>query len=188
MAEAQLTGLDKRRLEASGESIQAQLASQQTKIEQLRAAYLLKKSQVDSLKVRAGTEGVLQQVMVEVGQRVPHLVQHVSTQYRRKLQAPQHHLGEPGRVGEVRQGKEHGAPHLAALDHHVSGQFQRQAGLAGASRPSEGDQPGAWGSEHGGKLPRLRLPVEELGGRQQGELITSEAIRRRKVEGRRGEG
>ncbi len=62
--------IDKRRLEASGESIQAQLASQQTKIEQLRAAYALKKSQVDALKVRAGTDGVLQQVMVDVGQRV----------------------------------------------------------------------------------------------------------------------
>ena len=62
--------IDKRRLEASGESIQAQLASQETKIEQLRAAYALKKSQVDALKVRAGTDGVLQQVMVDVGQRV----------------------------------------------------------------------------------------------------------------------
>jgi HlyD family secretion protein len=62
--------IDKRRLEASGESIQAQLASQQTRIEQLRAAYALKKSQVDALKVRAGTDGVLQQVMVDVGQRV----------------------------------------------------------------------------------------------------------------------
>src|SRR5207249_7062175 len=38
--------IDKRRLENSAESIQAQLASQQTKIEQLRAAYALKKSQV----------------------------------------------------------------------------------------------------------------------------------------------
>jgi HlyD family secretion protein len=62
--------IDKRRLEGSGESIAAQLASQQTRIEQLRAAYELKKSQVEALKVRAGTEGVLQQVMVEVGQRV----------------------------------------------------------------------------------------------------------------------
>jgi HlyD family secretion protein len=62
--------IDKRRLESSGESIQAQLASQQTRIEQLRAAYQLKKSQVEALKVRAGTEGVLQQVMVDVGQRV----------------------------------------------------------------------------------------------------------------------
>ena len=38
--------------------------------EQLRAAYELKKSQVEALKVRAGSTGVLQQVMVDVGQRV----------------------------------------------------------------------------------------------------------------------
>jgi HlyD family secretion protein len=62
--------IDKRRLEGSLESITAQLASQQTHTEQLRAAYELKKSQVEALKVRAGTEGVLQQVMVDVGQRV----------------------------------------------------------------------------------------------------------------------
>ena len=62
--------IDKRRLEGSLESIKAQLASQQTHTEQLRAAYELKKSQVEALKVRAGSEGVLQQVMVDVGQRV----------------------------------------------------------------------------------------------------------------------
>jgi HlyD family secretion protein len=62
--------IDKRRLDGSLESITAQLAAQQTRIEQLRAAYQLKKNQVEALKVRAGTEGVLQQVMVEVGQRV----------------------------------------------------------------------------------------------------------------------
>jgi len=62
--------IDKKRLENNDESIKAQLASQQTRIEQLRAAYQLKRSQVEALKVRAGTDGVLQQVMVEVGQRV----------------------------------------------------------------------------------------------------------------------
>jgi len=62
--------IDKRRLDNSDESIAAQLAAQQTRIEQLRAAYQLKKNQVEALKVRAGTQGVLQQVMVEVGQRV----------------------------------------------------------------------------------------------------------------------
>jgi HlyD family secretion protein len=62
--------IDKRRLDGSLESITAQLASQQTHTEQLRAAYDLKKMQVDALKVRAGSEGVLQQVMVDVGQRV----------------------------------------------------------------------------------------------------------------------
>jgi HlyD family secretion protein len=62
--------IDQRRLVGNLESIKAQLASQQTHTEQLRAAYELKKSQVDALKVRAGTEGVLQQLMVDVGQRV----------------------------------------------------------------------------------------------------------------------
>ena len=67
---ANRSAIDKRRLESSGESIQAQLASQQVRIEQLRATYGLKQSQVEALHVLAGTEGVLQQVMVEVGQRV----------------------------------------------------------------------------------------------------------------------
>ena len=62
--------IDKRRLDSSLDSIKAQLDSQQVHTEQLRAAYALKKSQVDALKVRAGAEGLLQQVMVEVGQRV----------------------------------------------------------------------------------------------------------------------
>jgi HlyD family secretion protein len=62
--------IDQRRLVGNLESIKAQLASQQTHTEQLRAANELKKSQVDALKVRAGTEGVLQQLMVDVGQRV----------------------------------------------------------------------------------------------------------------------
>src|SRR5215475_5427025 len=62
--------IDQKRLESSLDSIKAQLDSQQTHTEQLRAAYALKKSQVEALKVRAGTDGVLQQVMVDVGQRV----------------------------------------------------------------------------------------------------------------------
>jgi HlyD family secretion protein len=62
--------IDKKRLDSSLESIKAQLDSQQTHTEQLRAAYDLKKSQVEALKVRAGAEGLLQQVMVDVGQRV----------------------------------------------------------------------------------------------------------------------
>jgi len=44
--------------------------AQQARIQQLRALAELKKSQVDALKVRAGTNGVLQQVSVQVGQQV----------------------------------------------------------------------------------------------------------------------
>lgn len=52
------------------ESVNAQLAAQQAKVEQLRALYNLKKTQLDELTVRAGAEGVLQEVPVEPGQQV----------------------------------------------------------------------------------------------------------------------
>jgi multidrug resistance efflux pump len=51
-------------------SIAAQLAAQKAKVEQLRALYGLKRQQLDSLKVRAGISGVLQELPVEVGQQV----------------------------------------------------------------------------------------------------------------------
>lgn len=52
------------------QSAAAQLAAQQAKIEQLRAMYNLKKSQVDSLTVRAGATGVLEELPVKTGQQV----------------------------------------------------------------------------------------------------------------------
>jgi HlyD family secretion protein len=48
----------------------AQIAAQQSRVDQLAALYDLRKRQVDSLKVRAGLAGVLQEVPVQVGQRV----------------------------------------------------------------------------------------------------------------------
>jgi len=62
--------LDKQRLEIIDQSAKAQIDSQEVTIEKLRAAYELKKQQVESLKVRAGAPGVLQEMAVEVGQRV----------------------------------------------------------------------------------------------------------------------
>lgn len=62
--------IDKKRLEISGDSAEAQLAAQQVQIEKLRASYQLKRQQVEDLKIRAGSEGVLQTMDVEVGQRV----------------------------------------------------------------------------------------------------------------------
>lgn len=62
--------IEKKRLEIGLEAIKAQIAVQQAGVEQFRAMYNLKKSQVEALKVRAGVNGVLQQVPVEVGQRV----------------------------------------------------------------------------------------------------------------------
>jgi HlyD family secretion protein len=62
--------IEKQRLAVSAASVKAQLEEQQAKVEQLRALYELKKSQLASLHVRAGAEGVLQELSVEVGQRV----------------------------------------------------------------------------------------------------------------------
>jgi HlyD family secretion protein len=62
--------IEKKRLEKSKESIEAQLAVQRARVEQLKAIYDLKRSQIEQLKVRAGMYGVLQIVPVEVGQQV----------------------------------------------------------------------------------------------------------------------
>jgi len=62
--------LQKQRLEIGDESIKAQLDAQNVVVESARAAYDLKRNQVDQLKVRAGIDGVLQEVDVEEGQRV----------------------------------------------------------------------------------------------------------------------
>lgn len=62
--------IEKKRLDLNRESIETQLLVPKAKIDQLRALYQLKHNQVEALKVRAGVDGVVQQVAVEVGQRV----------------------------------------------------------------------------------------------------------------------
>jgi len=64
--------IEEKRLSINQESVEAQLAAQKVKVDQLRAEYKLKQDQVDSLKVRAGAEGMLQALPtpVEEGQKV----------------------------------------------------------------------------------------------------------------------
>jgi HlyD family secretion protein len=62
--------IEQQRLAIAGEAIEAQLRVQQAEVEQRRALARLRRSQVDALRVRAGLDGVLQVVPVEVGQRV----------------------------------------------------------------------------------------------------------------------
>jgi len=67
--------LSKEQLDISGQAIQAQLDAQKVQIEKLRAAYKLKKEQVDELVIRAGADGTLTQLgtsamPLEVGMRV----------------------------------------------------------------------------------------------------------------------
>jgi HlyD family secretion protein len=63
-------GLQKQRLQIQDESIKAQIDAQKVIVESSQAAYELKRKQVDQLTIRAGIDGVLQEVDVEVGQRV----------------------------------------------------------------------------------------------------------------------
>ena len=62
--------IEQQRLGIAGKAIEAQLRVQQAEVEQRQAQARLRRSQVDALQVRAGIDGVLQQVPVEVGQRV----------------------------------------------------------------------------------------------------------------------
>ncbi len=60
------------RLDVSQSADEAQLAAQQTKIDQYKGQYNLKKNQVDQLKIRAGFDGMLEALPtpVEAGQKV----------------------------------------------------------------------------------------------------------------------
>jgi HlyD family secretion protein len=71
-AEALATKLqiEKDRVEVLANSVKAQLAAQQAKVEQQRALYDLRHRQVQDLQVRAGIDGILQLLPVEVGQEV----------------------------------------------------------------------------------------------------------------------
>lgn len=62
--------IEENRLSISGEETKALLAQQQETLEQRRAVYELRKSQLDALRVRPGIDGVLQVVQVQVGQQV----------------------------------------------------------------------------------------------------------------------
>ena len=62
--------VEQQRLAISARSTKAQTNAQQSRLDQLRALAKLKRDQVDALKVRAGTNGVLQVVAVQEGQQV----------------------------------------------------------------------------------------------------------------------
>ncbi len=62
--------IEKQRQSQSASLMDAQLSSQQAAVDQARSAYERLLEQVDSLRVRAGFAGVLQQMLVQAGQRV----------------------------------------------------------------------------------------------------------------------
>ena len=58
------------RIDINQKAIESQLAEQQAKVDQIRALAVLKQKQLDALKVRAGIEGVLVDLPLQVGQHV----------------------------------------------------------------------------------------------------------------------
>ena len=62
--------IESQRYSQSKRSNQAQLAAQRARVDQMRALYQLRRRQQESLKVRAGIPGVLQELPMQVGQRV----------------------------------------------------------------------------------------------------------------------
>ena len=63
-------GIEGQRLEVFGRAIEAQVAAAKAEVEQRRAMHTLRRKLLDSLTVRAGLAGVLQEVSVEIGQQV----------------------------------------------------------------------------------------------------------------------
>jgi HlyD family secretion protein len=67
--------IEKQRVENSGNEVEARVAAQRAKVEQVRALYNLARQRVDAMRVRAGSDGVLQELSLnnltlQVGQQV----------------------------------------------------------------------------------------------------------------------
>ena len=62
--------IEQKRLEFARNNIEPQLAAKQAEVDQVRALARMRNEEMEQLKVRAGFTGVLQQLPVEVGQRV----------------------------------------------------------------------------------------------------------------------
>src|SRR3954466_6873879 len=64
------SNIEGERLDINQKAIETQMAEQQAKVDQIRALAALKQKQLDALKVRAGIEGVLVDLPLQVGQHV----------------------------------------------------------------------------------------------------------------------
>jgi len=62
--------MEKQKLDIMKQSVDAQLEAQHVQIEKLRATWTLKKKQVDELTIPAGIKGRIQEMTLQVGQRV----------------------------------------------------------------------------------------------------------------------
>ena len=66
--------IEKQRVEASMRQLQASIDAQKAKVEQAKALYELARQRLDAMQVRAGSDGVLQELSVNIG-GTPQLLQ-----------------------------------------------------------------------------------------------------------------
>jgi len=64
------SGIERQRLAIARKSAEADMTMQRSRVDQLRALHDLRQQQKSAMHVRAGIDGVLQQLPVEIGQRV----------------------------------------------------------------------------------------------------------------------
>ena len=117
---AERNQIEQKRVDINTKAIESQMAVQQAKVEELRALAQLKHRQLDSLKVLAGIVGVLQELPVEVGQRV------TAGSTLAKVAQPQH-LKAQLKIAET-QAKDILLGQPAAIDTHngmISGSVMR---------------------------------------------------------------
>ena len=62
--------IEQERLDQFSDSMDAQLAAQQARVDQAQSAYKRRMAELESLRVKAGVSGVLQELKIEEGQRV----------------------------------------------------------------------------------------------------------------------
>jgi len=62
--------MEKQKLDILKQSVDAQLEAQRVEIEKLRATWLLKNNQVEELTIRTGIKGRIQEMTLQIGQRV----------------------------------------------------------------------------------------------------------------------
>jgi len=99
--------LAKKGISINQKALQTQLAVQKAKVEQARALAQLKQHEVDALNVRAGIEGVLVQMPLQVGQHVPvgtelaQIIQPDQLKAQLKIAETQAHDVQIGQAAEV---------------------------------------------------------------------------------------
>ncbi len=97
---ANRTAIEHKRLEVAEQTLKSQLAVQEAEVKRLRTTFELRRQELDKLKVRAGINGVLQVVPVEVGAQ---MAAGAERRPRRRPHSPESRAPHPGNTDQGRR-------------------------------------------------------------------------------------